>query len=195
MVGGAVPKEYSKAISEGVREAAESGVLAGYPVLDIKVTAFDGSYHDVDSSEMAFKIAGSMAFKEANRAAGPILLEPIMKVEVTTPKDYLGAINGDLNRRRGMIMSSEEVAGAAVTITANVPALGNVRVRDRHAVRYARPRDLHDGVRSLRKGAEVRRGRDRRQSSGQKAGRVSRPQHHQRSKEVMRKNGQGKIRP
>ena len=121
VVGGAVPKEYSKAISEGVREASESGVLAGYPVLDIKVTAFDGSYHDVDSSEMAFKIAGSMAFKEANRAAGPILLEPIMKVEVTTPKDYLGAINGDLNRRRGMILSSEEVAGAAVTITANVP--------------------------------------------------------------------------
>jgi len=121
VVGGNIPKEYSKAISEGIREASESGVLAGYPVLDIKVTAFDGSYHDVDSSEMAFKIAGSMAFKEANRAAGPILLEPIMKVEVTTPKDYLGAINGDLNRRRGMILSSEDVAGAAVTITANVP--------------------------------------------------------------------------
>ena len=121
VVGGAVPREYQKPISEGIREAAESGVLAGYPVLDIKVTAFDGSFHPVDSSEMAFKIAGSMAFKEANRAAGPILLEPIMKVEVTTPKDYLGAINGDLNRRRGVIMSSEEVAGAAVTITANVP--------------------------------------------------------------------------
>ena len=121
VVGGTIPKEYSKAIQEGIREASENGVLAGYPVLDFKATIFDGSYHDVDSSEMAFKIAGSMAFKEANRAAGPILLEPIMKVEVTTPKDYLGAINGDLNKRRGMIQSSEEVAGGASTITANVP--------------------------------------------------------------------------
>jgi elongation factor G len=121
VVGGVIPKEFQKAISEGIREATESGVLAGYPVMDVKATVFDGSYHDVDSSEMAFKIAGSMAFKAANQAAGPILLEPIMKVEVTTPKDYLGAINGDLNRRRGMIMSSEEVAGSAVTITANVP--------------------------------------------------------------------------
>jgi elongation factor G len=121
VVGGVIPKEYSKAIQEGIREASESGVLAGYPVLDYKATVFDGSFHDVDSSEMAFKIAGSMAFKEANRAAGPILLEPIMKVEVTTPKDYLGAINGDLMKRRGMIQSSEEVAGGATTITANVP--------------------------------------------------------------------------
>ncbi len=121
VVGGSIPKEYSKAVSEGIREASESGVLAGYPVLDFKATVFDGSYHDVDSSEMAFKIAGSMAFKEANRAAGPILKEPIMKVEVTTPKDFFGAINGDLNRRRGEIHSSEEVPGGAVTITANVP--------------------------------------------------------------------------
>ncbi|MFY9780331.1 MAG: elongation factor G [Candidatus Baltobacteraceae bacterium] len=121
IVGGRVPKEYAKAIQEGIREASESGVLAGYPVLDFKATAFEGSYHEVDSSEMAFKIAASMGFKEANRAAGPILLEPIMKVEVTTPKDYLGAINGDLNRRRGVIMSSEDVPGGAVTITAHVP--------------------------------------------------------------------------
>lgn len=121
VVGGTIPKEYAKAIQEGIREASTSGVLAGYPVLDFKATVFDGSFHDVDSSEMAFKIAGSMAFKEANRAAGPILLEPIMKVEVTTPKDYLGPINGDLNKRRGMIQSSEEVAGGASTITANVP--------------------------------------------------------------------------
>ena len=121
VVGGVIPKEYQKAISEGIREASTSGVLAGYPVLDFKATVYDGSYHDVDSSEMAFKIAGSMAFKEANRAAGPILLEPIMKVEVTTPKDYLGGINGDLMKRRGMIQSSEDVAGGAQTITANVP--------------------------------------------------------------------------
>jgi elongation factor G len=121
IVGGVVPKDFQKAISEGIREASESGVLAGYPVLDFKATAFDGSYHDVDSNEMAFKIAASMAFKECNRSAGPILLEPIMKVEVTTPKDYLGAINGDLMKRRGMIQASEDVTGGAITITANVP--------------------------------------------------------------------------
>jgi elongation factor G len=121
IVGGAVPKEYSKAVSEGIREAAENGCLAGYPVLDFKATAFDGSYHDVDSSEIAYKIAASMAFREANRAAGPILLEPIMGVEVTTPKDYLGAVNGDLMRRRGMIQSTEEAQGSAQVIKANVP--------------------------------------------------------------------------
>jgi elongation factor G len=121
IVGGTVPKEFIKPVEEGIREASQSGVLAGYPVLDFKATLFDGSYHDVDSSEMAFKIAGSMAFKEANRAAGPILLEPIMKVEVTTPKDYMGAITGDLNRRRGLIQSTEEAAGGAQVITAHVP--------------------------------------------------------------------------
>ena len=146
IVGGAVPKEYAKAVQQGIEESSQSGVLAGFPVLDFKVTAFDGSYHDVDSSEMAFKIAASMGWKEANRAAGPILLEPIMKVEVTTPKDYMGAITGDLNRRRGMIQATEEAPGGAQVITAQRPALGNVRVRDRHAFSDARPRDVHDGV-------------------------------------------------
>ncbi|GAC1570987.1 MAG: elongation factor G [Candidatus Elarobacter sp.] len=121
IVGGVIPKEYQKPVMEGIREAAQSGVLAGYPVLDFKATIIDGSFHDVDSSEMAFKIAGSMAFKEANRAAGPILLEPIMGVEVTAPRDYTGAVNGDLNRRRGMIQSQEEAIGGAVVIKANVP--------------------------------------------------------------------------
>jgi elongation factor G len=121
IVGGKVPKEYAKAVQEGIKESSQSGVLAGFPVLDFKVTAFDGSYHEVDSSEMAFKIAGSMGWKEANRSAGPILLEPIMKVEVTTPKDYYGAITGDLNRRRGVIMGTEEAPGGAQVITANVP--------------------------------------------------------------------------
>lgn len=121
IVGGAVPKEYAKAVQAGIEEASQSGVLAGYPVLDFKVTAFDGSYHEVDSSEMAFKIAASMGWKEANRAAGPILLEPIMKVEVTTPKEYMGAITGDLNRRRGLIQSTEEAPGGAQVITAHVP--------------------------------------------------------------------------
>jgi elongation factor G len=121
IVGGSVPKEYSKAVSQGVEEASQSGVLAGFPVLDFKVEAFDGSYHDVDSSEMAFKIAASMGFKEANRSAGPILLEPIMKVEVTTPKDYIGAITGDINRRRGMIQATDEAPGGAQVVLANVP--------------------------------------------------------------------------
>ncbi|HET9393041.1 MAG TPA: elongation factor G [Candidatus Rubrimentiphilum sp.] len=121
IVGGKVPKEYAKAVQEGIKEASQSGVLAGYPVMDFKAVAFDGKYHDVDSSEIAFKIAASMGFKEANRAAGPILLEPIMKVEVTTPKDYMGAITGDLNRRRGMILQTEEAPGGAQIIQANVP--------------------------------------------------------------------------
>ncbi len=121
IVGGKVPKEYAKAVQEGIRESSQSGCLAGFPVLDFKVEAFEGSYHDVDSSEMAFKIAASMGWKEANRAAGPILLEPIMKVEVTTPKDYMGAITGDLNRRRGMIQATEEAPGGAQVIAANVP--------------------------------------------------------------------------
>jgi elongation factor G len=121
IVGGKVPKEYAKAVQQGIEESSQSGVLAGFPVLDFKVTAFDGSYHDVDSSEMAFKIAASMGWKEANRTAGPILLEPIMKVEVTTPNDYLGAINGDLNRRRGIIQGTEEAPGGAKVITAHVP--------------------------------------------------------------------------
>ncbi len=121
IVGGSIPKEYQKAVQEGIAEAAQSGVLAGYPVLDFKAMAIDGSYHEVDSSEIAYKIAASMAFKEANRAAGPVLLEPIMKVEVTTPKDFMGNITGDLNRRRGMIQTTEDAPGGAQVITAHVP--------------------------------------------------------------------------
>jgi elongation factor G len=121
VVGGAVPKEYIKPVSEGIKDASQSGALAGYPVLDFKATLFDGKYHDVDSSEMAFKIAGSMAFKEANRAAGPIVKEPIMAVEVTTPKDYIGEVIGDLNSRRGMIQGTEDAPGGAQVIKATVP--------------------------------------------------------------------------
>jgi len=121
VVGGVIPKEFFKPVQEGIREASQSGILAGYPVLDFKATLFDGSYHDVDSNEMAFKIAGSMAFKEANRAAGPVILEPIMAVEVTTPKDYIGEVIGDLNSRRGMIQGSEDAPGGAQVIKALVP--------------------------------------------------------------------------
>jgi elongation factor G len=120
VTGGNIPKEFISAVEKGVVEALEHGIMAGYPMSDIRVVVYDGDYHDVDSSEMAFKIAASMAFKDANKKAGPILLEPIMKVEVTTPKDYLGAINGDLNRRRGQIQSQEEAPGGAVVITADV---------------------------------------------------------------------------
>jgi elongation factor G len=121
VVGGVVPKEYIKPVNEGIREASQTGALAGYPVLDFKATLFDGRYHDVDSSEMAFKIAGSLAFQEANRAAGPIIKEPIMSVEVTTPKDYIGEVIGDLNSRRGMILGTEDAPGGAQVIKAHVP--------------------------------------------------------------------------
>jgi elongation factor G len=120
ITGGSVPKEYIPAVDKGVREALETGVIAGYPVVDVKVTAFDGSYHEVDSSEMAFKIAGSIGFKEGFRRARPVLLEPIMKVEVVTPEEYSGDVIGDLNRRRGQIMGMDETA-AGKTITAEVP--------------------------------------------------------------------------
>jgi elongation factor G len=120
IVGGTVPKEYIKPIDQGIQEALEGGVLAGYPVVDVKVTLYDGSYHDVDSNEMAFKIAGSMAFKEAARKASPVLLEPVMAVEVVTPEDYAGAIMGDLSSRRGRIEGMEHRAGSQV-IKAIVP--------------------------------------------------------------------------
>ncbi len=103
-----MPKEYIPAVDKGVREQVANGVLAGYPVVDVRVTIFDGSYHDVDSSEIAFKIAGSIAFKEGAKRAKPALLEPIMNVEVVTPEDYMGDVNGDLNRRRGLLQGLED---------------------------------------------------------------------------------------
>ena len=112
IVGGAIPKEYIPAVDDGIQGAMESGILAGYPVVDVKVTLYDGSYHEVDSSEMAFKIAGSMAFKEACRKASPCLLEPIMKVSVIVPEDYMGDVIGDLNSRRGQIQGMEARPGA-----------------------------------------------------------------------------------
>jgi elongation factor G len=120
VVGGSVPKEFIPAVDKGIREALEGGVIAGYPIVDVKVTLFDGSYHDVDSNEMAFKIAASMGFKEGFKKARPVLLEPIMKVEVVTPEDYFGDIVGDLNRRRGQILSMEESVMGKV-VTAEVP--------------------------------------------------------------------------
>jgi elongation factor G len=120
IVGGSIPREYIPAVEKGVREAMESGVLAGYPMVDIQVSLLDGSYHEVDSSEMAFKIAGSMAFKDAVRKAAPVLLEPIMQVEVVTPEEYMGAVHGDLAARRGRI-GSMEARGSSQVIRATVP--------------------------------------------------------------------------
>jgi len=120
IVGGSVPKEYIGAVDKGIKEAMTHGVIAGYPVVDCKVTLFDGSYHEVDSSEMAFKIAGSMAFKNAASIASPVLLEPIMKVEVVTPEDYMGDVMGDLNRRRGIVQGMEDSPSGKL-VNAHVP--------------------------------------------------------------------------
>jgi elongation factor G len=120
IVGGAIPREYIKPVEEGIREALSSGVLAGYPVDDVGITLYDGSFHEVDSSEMAFKIAGSMAFKEAAKHAGPVLLEPVMKVEVVVPEEYMGDIMGDLSGRRGRIVSMEARGGTQI-VNARVP--------------------------------------------------------------------------
>ncbi|MFK7161553.1 elongation factor G [Marinospirillum sp. MEB164] len=120
IVGGVVPREYVPAVDKGCFEQLQNGVLAGYPMIDVKVTLFDGSYHDVDSNEMAFKIAGSMAIKEGAKKAGAVLLEPIMKVEVVTPEDYMGDVMGDLNRRRGLVQGMDDIPAGRV-IRAKVP--------------------------------------------------------------------------
>ena len=120
IVGGAIPKEYIPAVDAGIQGAMQTGVLAGYPVVDVKCTLIDGSYHEVDSSEMAFKIAASMAFKEGCKKGDPVILEPIMKVVVNVPEEYMGDVMGDLNARRGQIQGMEARTGAQ-EITANVP--------------------------------------------------------------------------
>ncbi|MBA3923731.1 MAG: elongation factor G, partial [Nostocaceae cyanobacterium] len=120
IVGGTVPKEYIGPAEQGMKETCESGILAGYPVIDVRATLIDGSYHDVDSSEMAFKIAGSMAVKEAVMKASPVLLEPVMKVEVEVPENYLGDVMGDLNSRRGQIEGMGADQGIS-KVTAKIP--------------------------------------------------------------------------
>jgi elongation factor G len=120
IVGGVIPKEYIPSVDKGIQEAMENGVLAGYPMVDVKVTLYDGSYHEVDSSEMAFKIAGSMGFKDGAKQCSPVLLEPMMKVEVVTPEEYMGDVMGDLNRRRGIMQGMEDGPSGKI-IRANVP--------------------------------------------------------------------------
>ena len=120
--GGVVPREYIPAVEKGINEAVTSGVLAGYPVVDVKVTLTFGSYHDVDSNENAFRMAGSMAFKEGCKRASPVILEPMMSVEVETPEDYAGTVMGDLSSRRGMVQGMDEIpGGGGKIIKAEVP--------------------------------------------------------------------------
>ena len=119
-VGGSIPREFIKPVDQGIQEALTRGILAGYPIDDVRIELFDGSYHDVDSSEMAFKIAGSLAFQEAAKKAGPVLMEPVMRVEVVCPKDNLGDVMGDLASRRGRIQSQEDRGGTQI-ISARVP--------------------------------------------------------------------------
>ena len=120
VVGGAIPKEYIPAVGEGIEEASKAGILGGFPVLGVHATVYDGSYHEVDSSEMAFHIAGSMAFKDAMRKGDAVLLEPIMKVEVTMPEEYMGDVIGDINSRRGRIESMDDLGGGKI-VRAFVP--------------------------------------------------------------------------
>ena len=120
IVGGAIPKEFIPAVDKGCQEQMEAGVIAGYPLVDVKVTLYDGSFHDVDSSEIAFKVAGSMAFKEGALKANPVLLEPIMSLEVVTPEDYMGDVVGDLNRRRGVVGGMDDGPSGKI-ISGEVP--------------------------------------------------------------------------
>jgi elongation factor G len=153
--GGVVPKEYIKPIDQGIRGAMELGILAGFPMVDVKVSLFDGSYHEVDSNEMAFKFAGSIAFKEAARKASPVLLEPVMAVEVTVPEEFMGVIIGDINSRRGRIEGMEHAAGSqaskAMKIRAMVPLVEMLRLsrhgRPDYTMRFAgfEPAPPHDG--------------------------------------------------
>jgi translation elongation factor EF-G len=130
--------------------------MAGFPVVDVKVRVIDGSYHEVDSNEMAFKIAGSMGFKEGFMKASPVLLEPIMKVEIVTPEDYMGDVMGDMSRRRGILQGSDD-SPVRQGHQRDGSARRDVRLRDLAALDVAGPRHLHDGVRSLRRGAEQHR--------------------------------------
>ncbi len=151
VTGGRIPREYIPSVDAGAQEAMESGVLAGYPMVDVKVTLLDGAYHDVDSSELAFKIAGSMAFKEGARKAGPVLLEPMMAVEVTTPEDFMGDVIGDLNSRRGQIQAMDERSGARV-VKALVPLsemfgyVGDLRSRTQGRASYSMQFDSYAQV-------------------------------------------------
>ncbi len=154
--GGVVPREYIPAVDKGLQDCVKSGVLAGFPVVDVKFTLFDGSYHDVDSNENAFRMAASMAFKEGMKKASPTLLEPMMAVEVETPEDYMGNVMGDLSRR-GMVQGMEDQVGGIEGDQGRGAAGRDVRLFDHGAFAVAGSRDLLDGIQALCRGAEERR--------------------------------------
>ena len=151
VTGGRIPREYIPSVDAGIQDAMQYGILAGYPVVGVKATLLDGQFHDVDSSEMAFKIAGSMAFKEAARKADPVLMEPMMKVEVRTPEDYMGDVIGDINSRRGQVQSMEDVSGAKV-VTGLVPLsemfgyVGDLRSKTQGRANYSMEFDSYAEV-------------------------------------------------
>jgi elongation factor G len=151
VTGGRIPREYIPSVDAGCQEAAEFGVLAGFPMVDVKVTLTDGAYHEVDSSELAFKIAGSMAFKKAAALANPVLLEPVMSVEVTTPEDYMGEVIGDINSRRGQIQAMEDRPAAKV-VKALVPLsemfgyVGDLRSKTQGRANYSMQFDSYAEV-------------------------------------------------
>jgi elongation factor G len=151
VTGGRIPREYIPSVDTGCQEAAEFGVLAGYPMVDVKVTLIDGAYHEVDSSELAFKIAGSMAFKKAAAQANPVLLEPVMAVEVRTPEEYMGDVIGDLNSRRGQIQAMEERSGvravkALVPLSEMFGYVGDLRSRTQGRADYSMQFDSYAEV-------------------------------------------------
>ena len=160
ITGGKIPKEYIKPTEAGIVEALENGVLAGYPMSDVKVSLYDGSFHEVDSSEIAFKIAGSMAFKEAARKAKPVLLEPIMSVEVVVPEEYMGPVVGDINSRRGRI-EGMEMRGTTQIIRAMVPLSEMFGYATDIRSQHARPRKFYDAFRQVRRSSRKPRGGDR----------------------------------
>ena len=164
-VGGSIPREFIKPVDQGIQEALTRGILAGYPIDDVRIELYDGSYHDVDSSEMAFKIAGSLAFQDAAKKAAPVLMEPVMRVEVVSPKDNLGDVMGDL----AVAARPHPVAGRPRRHADHLGARAaqrHVRLRDRPALAHAGPRDLLDVFRSLRAGPAQRERRSHRAGSG-----------------------------
>ena len=167
-----IPREYIPAVDAGIQQAMEGGVVAGYPLVDMRAILTFGSYHDVDSSEMAFKIAGSMAFKKAAKAAKPVLLEPIMAVEVVTPEDYMGDVIGDLSSRRGRVEGMEQRGDVARGQGASAPGR-DVRLRYGPSFAHPRSRDIHDAVRLVPTGTRV----DRRGNHQASTGRVAAHSH------------------
>ena len=194
--GGVIPREYIPAVDAGIQEAMQGGVVAGYPLVDVRATLTFGSYHEVDSSEMAFKIAGSMAFKEAASKAKPQLLEPVMAVEVVTADEYMGDVIGDLNSRRGQVEGMEQ-RGSAQVDQRQSPVGPDVRVCWRSSVSHPGARDVHDAVRLVPSGTRLDRTRDHRPG----ARRVTAPspnhsphQHHLQDRKVRSSDGEREVR-